>query len=127
MSRSRRNSVRLPDDRLERLQRLCQETGYDVSQLVRQALDALPASEPALAPNGVPPRRVSPPEEVFDLVPKYLGWGRGDLREERNRQFKQPLAVCFACKKLYPRTRGIIEGYEALLQICEFFGLGEGV
>lgn len=125
MSRSRRISVRLPDDRLERLQRLCQETGYDVSQLVRQALDVY--SEPALAPNGVPPRRLSPPEEIFDLVPKYLGWGRGDLRQERNHQFKQLLAICFACKKLYPRTPGIIKGYEALLQICEFFGLGEGV
>lgn len=123
MSRSRRISVRLSDDRLGRLQKLCQETGCHVSHVVRQALDAFLACESGSAAGQAPQRRLSPPEAVFDSVPRYLGWVRSDLREERNRLFFELLAASFAAKKLYPRTAGVLEGYEGLLQLCQFFGL----
>ncbi len=124
MKSSARISVRLSDGQLERLQRLCQQTGCDVSHLVRQALDTLLANGSASGLGEAPKRRLSPPERVFDLVPRYLGWVRGDLREERNRLFRELLAASFVTKKHYPRTAGVVEGYQALLQLCEFFGLG---
>jgi len=112
---------------MDRLQRLCTETGQDVSRVVREALDALLASGSGSAAGEGSHRRLTPPERVFDLVPPYLGWARGDLREERKRLFCELLAASFAAKKLYPRTTGILQGYEGLLQLCEFFGLESDV
>jgi hypothetical protein len=68
-------------------------------------------------------RRLSPPKAVFDRYPWYISWVRGDLRDERNRLFLELLAASFACKKLYPRTKGVPEGYENLLPLSEFFGV----
>jgi len=124
MRGSRRVSVRLSDDRLARLQRVCQETGCNVSHVVRQALDAfLPSESGAGSTNSGPPRRLSPPEQIFPLVAKYRAWGRGDPRRELNRIFVELLAASFACKQLYPRTASIVDGYLGLLQLCRFFGL----
>ena len=123
MKSSPRICVRLGVDRMDRLQKLCKETDQDVSRAVRQALDTLLANASASAPGEASHRRLSPPEQVFGLVPRYLGWVRGDLREELKRLFRELLAANFAAKKLYPRTAGVAEGYEGLLQLCKFFGL----
>lgn len=116
-----RISVRLSAERIERVQRVCKESGQDVSHIVRQALDAfLP---PESGSSSACPRRLSPPEKIIPAVAKYRAWGRGDPRVELRHLFAELLAASFACKQLYPRTKGIAEGYQGLLGLCEFFGL----
>jgi Arc/MetJ-type ribon-helix-helix transcriptional regulator len=122
MRGSKRISVRLEDQSLERLQRHCAQLGCDVSQVVRQALQMFWASEP-VATAGSRQRRVSPPGDILTLIPRYLNWGNGGLRKHRNQLFLELLAASFTCKKHFPRTKGMIEGYEGLLQLCEFFGV----
>lgn len=116
----RRISVRLDDERSERLEKLCRETGTDVSHVVRQALDAFLACKSGTESNSGPSKRLSPPEAVFDLIPQYLN--STNLREMRKTQFAHLLANSFVAKKHFPRTPGVVEGYEQLLQLCEFFG-----
>jgi len=123
MKGSPRASVRLSDDQTERLEKFCQETGFDVSRVIRQAVDALLASELGSAPEEPSHRRLTPPEQIFDLVPKYLGWVRGDLRDERKRPYRELLAASFVAKKHFPRTPGMLEGYLGLVQLRQFFGL----
>lgn len=123
MKGSRKISVRLPDGPMERLHEFCRETGSDLSHVVRQGLDTFLASQSGSATAEDPTRRLSPPEQVFDLVPRYLGWVRGDLREERKRLFRELLAASFVAKKHFPRTAGMLEGYMGVLQLCQFFGL----
>ena len=126
MGVSRKISIRLKQEDRERLQEYCVHTEQDISRVVRQALDVLirPQSD-AVAGSTVPPRRLSPPEAIDRLVAKYLAWGRGDLRQELSKLYAETLAASFACKKLYPRTPGILDGYEGLVQLCPLFGLDE--
>ena len=117
MTAPRRISVRLRDDQLARLEKVCGETGKDVSQLVRQALDTFLFSKSDLESNSKPPRRSSPPAGIIPLTTAYLAYGNGDARKELKALFAQLLAISFALKDLYPRTRGIGEVYEALLPL----------
>lgn len=123
MTGSGRITVRLESELLERLRRYCEDTNCDVSHAVRQGLDHLWASESGSVAAEATPKRLSPPQNIFDLVPQYLSWGDGDVRKERTRLFCELLAVSFTCKKLYPRTKGMLEGYEGLLRLCQFFGV----
>jgi hypothetical protein len=122
MGGSDRVSVRVGTERLERLQNRCREADCDISRLVRQCLDLFLGSE-AASTAGAVPRRLAPPEDIRPRLPKYLGWANGDLRVEHKRLFLELIAASFACKRFYPRTPGIVEGYEALLQLCSFFGV----
>ncbi len=124
MRRSKRICVRLEQERQGRLQQYCEETGYDVSRVVRLALDAYLDREAGPVANGTPQRRLSPPEQVFPHMPKYRAWGAGDLREERKRLYKELVAAAFVCKQHYQRTPCMLEGYEGLLQLRQFFGVG---
>lgn len=122
MKASRRISVRLEWAQWERLRTHCGLTQTDISHGVRRAIDTLLAAETGEnAPNAVR-KRLTPPEAVIDRSQFFVSWVRADLREERKRLFKDLLAASFACKKLWPRTPGILEGYEELLQLCEYFG-----
>lgn len=123
MAVSHRISVRLGQEQLERVQRHCLETGYDVSRVVRQALDSRLAPDSGSATSGAPKRRLAPPEAIIPLTSRYMAWGDGDLRKHRNRLFAELLAAAFVCKKHYPRTPGMLEGYEGLRQLCLHFGL----
>jgi hypothetical protein len=123
MKGSRRISVRLKQESLESLHNYCREAGCDVSRAVRRALEGFLNLQSKTKTAGVASRRLSPPEAVLDLYPQYVGWVRGDLRQERKRLFIELLAASFVCKRLYPRTKGVPEGYESLLQLCEFFGV----
>jgi hypothetical protein len=114
---ARRISIRLNDDQSERLTKLCRETGNDVSQVVRQALDAFFAPQSGAGSDSGPPRRLSPPERIIPLTTSYLAYGNGDARKELRALFIQLLAASFALKDLYPRTKGIKEIYEALLPL----------
>ena len=115
-----RISVRLSDGQTDRLQELCRQTGCDISDVVRRALDAFWAPKLGSEPNNGPSKRTTPPEAVFDLVPSYLN--STALRELRKTQFAHLLAISFVAKKHWPRTPGVLEGYERLLQLCGFFG-----
>ena len=126
MTDSRKISIRLKQEDRERLQEYCAHTGQDISRVVRQALNGLikPQSD-AVAGGTVLPRRLSSPEQIAGLLSTYLGWAGGDLREELKRLFAKLLAVSYACKKLYPRTSGVLDGYEGLVQLCPLFRLDE--
>lgn len=67
MRRSKRICVRLDQEQQGRLQQHCEETGYDVSRVVRLALDAYLDREAGPVANGTLQRRLSPPEQVFPL------------------------------------------------------------
>ncbi len=123
MTGSRRISVRLDTDSLEHLQKHCLAADCDVSSVVRRALEAFLSGQLGSLTSEAAPKRQSPPDIIVECTPKYLNWGRGDLREERKRLFCELLAASFVCKKHYPRTNGMLEGYQALLQLCEFFGV----
>jgi len=116
-------TIRLPNGQRERLEAFCPDSGSEVSHVIRQALDAFLPAELGAEANGKPPKRLSPPDEIIPLTTKYLAWGRGDLREQLNGQFAELLATAFASKKLYPHTPRVLEGYEKLLQLCQFFGI----
>jgi hypothetical protein len=122
MLASRRISVRLNDEQSKRLEKLCAETGSDVSQAIRRALDAFLAPKSALEPNDGLPKRLSPPEEIIPLTTAYLAWAGGDARMELRTFFIKLLTASFALKGLYPRTKGIKEVYEALVPL---YGLSE--
>jgi hypothetical protein len=123
MGGSRRISVRISEAQWKCIQSLCQGTDHDSSYVVRQALDTLLGSEPSSEGVKAPKRRLSPPDVILSLVPEYLDWGSGDLRLEQRRLFLRFLAISFVCKKHYPRTKGMIESYESLLQLCDLFGV----
>ena len=116
-------SVRLRQEYWDRLQQYCQEAGYTPSTLVRRALDAYLNGPGTPTGDGVPPRRLAPPDDIGPLMAKYRAWANGDLRKHRNKLFAELLAVSFVCKQHYPRTPGMLEGYEGLRQLCGHFGL----
>ena len=118
-----RISVRLPPEQVERLRGHRQETGDDLSRVVRQALDAYLGPDPNSAPNATSRPRLAPPEQIGPLMPKYRAWANGDLRKHRNWLFAELLAACFVCKLHYPRTPGMVDGYAGLRQLCRHFGL----
>jgi hypothetical protein len=105
------------------LQHYCEERNCDVSHVVRQALDTFLATDVGLAYRQDSPKRLTPPEAIMQPVGKYLAWGDGDPREELRRLYIEILAASFACRKLFPRTASVVNGYEGLLQLCRYFGL----
>jgi hypothetical protein len=117
MPRECRISVRLPYVQMDRVQEFCEDTGHDISHVVRQALDAFLARKSGTASNSGPPKRLSPPQAIIPLTVPYRAWGNGDARQELRSLFTQLLAASFALKELYPRTKGIREVYEALLPL----------
>ena len=123
MSASCRLSVRLNQERWDRLEQYCQEAGYTPSTLVRRALDAYLSGNGTSPAVGAPPHRLAPPEQIGPLMPKYRAWANGDLRKHRNKLFADLLAASFITKQHYPRTPGMLEGYEGLRQLCRHFGL----
>ncbi len=123
MKGSQRISVRLQNDSLERLQKHCLAANCDVSYVVRRALEAFLGAQPDASNGGGVPKRSSPPEDIVELIPQYLAWAQGDLRERRKRLFCDLLAASFVCKNHYPTTKGMFKGYQGLLQLCEYFGV----
>ena len=125
MSKSRRITVRPGDELSEQVREAAREAGTDTSTIVRQALEAYFADA---APNGNGPakRPLAPPDEIDWLIQKYGGWGSGDIRKERERLYRELLAVSFACKRGFPRTPELVEGYIQLRHLAKFFGIPEG-
>lgn len=120
MKGSPRICARLPQESFDRLQRYCQEACIDLSHTVRQAIDAYLAP----GPNGSQTAKLvgPPPDSVLSLCPKYRGWS-GDLRKHLADLAAETLAASFICKLHYPRTPGMVEGYQGLRQLASFFGI----
>ena len=125
MTKRRRICIRLDELQLDAIKAIGEREQTELSTVVRKALIAFSGSnvmsDHDLAPNG----RVSMPPQAERLMGRYLAWGRGDLREERKRLFCELLAAAYVCKKTYPRTPGIPEGFEGLLELCRYFGFND--
>lgn len=95
----------------------------DVSKVVREAVNRL--LELPEGPGGcvIATRQGPLPDEISRLLPKYLAWANGDLRKEQKRLFGELLAASYAAKRLFPRTQGLQETYDGLLQLCQFLGI----
>jgi len=122
MLKSRRISVRLGSEQSERLARHCEATGATVTRVICEALDAFLASKGASEPSNVARKRLQPPEAIISLTAAYLA-PQKDPRTELKSMFIGLLAASFALKRLYPRTAGIRELYEALVPLCPHFGV----
>jgi hypothetical protein len=121
MKRDRRITLRLDKEQWDSIQALCQSSGLDVSGAVRSALRAarapgnsLPAAQGARKPFFIPDR-------ILNKVQPYLAWGKGNLKDERNRQFDECFALTLACKQLFPRTPGIAECLAQFVDIEQRF------
>jgi hypothetical protein len=120
MRGKKRITVRLDDSQWKVLEGFCQTTGHDLSYAVRIALDSLCAAGADASPCAASPRHLSPPDRVLPQMMKYRSWGRGDLRSERMRQYDELLALAFVCKQLFPKTSGVREFYEGVLNLSRF-------
>jgi hypothetical protein len=118
-----RITVRLSDTEMDRLREFCRETGTDISHAVTAALNAFLTPKAAIVASTGSPLRLFPPEEILKPVCKYFAWGNRDPRAELKRLFIEILACSFALKKIFPRTLGIREVYEALRPLCRHFGM----
>lgn len=123
MQGSQRISVRVSEDQFRRIHTFCQASGCNLSHVLREALERLLAGSSGSTLAEGAQTRLTPPDAVFDAVPRYLGGVNGDIRQVRSALFCELLAASFVAKQHWPRSPGMIEGYQALLQLCEFFGL----
>ena len=128
MRKLHRISVRLEDELWERLHTCAKEAEIVPSTVVRRALDGH-LNNAAPSGNGKALRPLAPPEEISPLLSKYWGWGdrSNDMRKERERLYRELLAASFACKKLFPLTPGLEEGYIELRHLAKLFGIQENV
>ena len=124
MSKSRRITVRPGDALCDSLQQAAKEAGTNTSTIIRQALEAY-LSDATSNGSGPVKRPLPPPDEIDWLVQKYGGWGNGDIRKERARLYRELLAVSFVCKRGFPRTPELVEGYIELRHLAKFFGMAE--
>jgi len=100
------------------------ELSCDLSHVVRSALDGSLKSE--IAPN-TQPKRLSRPEEIDLLTDQYRAIVDKDIRRELKRIYGHLLAISCVCKEKYPKTPGIVDGYQSLLSLQHLFGYGEDV
>lgn len=114
---SHRITVRLNEQLHNLLKKTCDDSGHDLTTVVRKALESvLNSGEDSRQEDGNEIVTV-PPEDIYEKVGRYLAWGRGDLRVELKKQYIEILATAFAAQRHFPRTPGIKEAYAGLLQI----------
>lgn len=121
----KRITIRIDDESFEKLQNRCQETGLDVSFLVREALGKYfaEAAEPQARIAGA--NYVMPPE-AFALTGPYRAFS-GDLRAELYKRLKDLLALAHSTAEQFPRTKGVREAYLAVLEAYHRLnGVGHG-
>lgn len=127
MKGSRRISVGISADSRNRVDEHAAHGGVSTSIVVRQAIDAY-VQDPSTGQNASAKRPLlSLPEELASQVQIYMGWTDCDLRIKRQKDYLELLALAYACKNLYPRTPGMLEGYTELLQLGQFFGIKKSV
>jgi hypothetical protein len=123
--KSNRITIRLSDEEMGRLREFRRESQTDISHAVIQALNALLSPKEDAAPRTGAPPHLFPPEQILTAIPKYLAWGSNDARPELKRQLIEILACSYALKRIFSRTPGIREIYEALRPLCRYFGMDQ--
>jgi hypothetical protein len=123
-TKSRRIIVRVTDERYQALMARSRELDCDLSHVVRSALDG--SLKPETAPSAAR-KPLLRPAEIDPLVDHYRAVVDEDIRKMRKRLFDQLLAVSYVCKERYPRTSGVVDGYQSLLSLQSLFGYPENV
>ncbi len=111
---SRRITIRLGEEDFGRLQNRCQETGLDISFVVRDAVGRY-FSDASTADDQQPASTAQfMPAEAFSLTGPYRAWS-GDLRAQMRKRLVDMLALAHTTADQYPRTKGVREAYLAVL------------
>ena len=124
MAKPRRIIVRVSEELYEALKARSRDMGCDLSHVLRTVLDG--SMKPEAVPNA-PQKPILRTGEIDPLVEHYRAVVDEDIRIVRKRLFGHLLAVSFVCKERYPRTFGVVDGYQALLKLQHLFGYGENV
>jgi hypothetical protein len=112
---SRKVTLRLSDEDFGKLQSRCQDTGLDISFIIREALSShLSGAAPADQGGNPDSTNHAMPPEAFALAGPYRAFS-GDLRAELRKQLKVLLALAHSTADQYPRTKGVREAYLAIL------------
>jgi hypothetical protein len=123
-AKSHRVIVRISDALYQALMARSRDLGCDLSHVVRSALDG--SLKPETAPNA-PRKPLLRPAEIDPLVDDYRAVIDEDIRQVRKRLFGHLLAASYITKMNFPRTPGVVDGYQSLLKLQHLFGYGENV
>jgi hypothetical protein len=121
-TKSHRIIFRLTDELYEALMARSRDIGCDLSHVVRSALDARLKSETA---TDEPQKPILRTAEIDMLVDDYRAEVSEDIRQVRKRLFGHLLAASYVAKMNFPRTPGVVDGYQSLLRLQHLFGYGE--
>ena len=127
MKESQRITIRLPDALQKQLEEFAMQAEVSASVVARQALEAYLADSATSSGSASKRRLLSPPDAIASRVQEFMGWAGGDLRKIRERIYLELLALSYSCKKLYPLTPGMLEGYLELRQAGRYFGINDPV
>jgi hypothetical protein len=118
-TKDHRISVRISDESYQTLMARSRDLDCDLSHVVRGALDG--SLKPETAPNAPCKLRLRP-AEIDPLVDHYRAVVAEDIRKVRKRLFDHLLAASYITKVNFPGTPGVIDGYQALLELQDLFG-----
>ncbi len=121
-TKSRRIIFRVTDELYEALMARSRDIGCDLSHVVRSALDGSLKPETATNESQKPFLRTA---EIDMLVDDYRAEVSEDIRHVRKRLFGHLLAASYVAKMNFPRTPGVVDGYQCLLRLQHLFGYGE--
>jgi len=124
----KRITFRIENGDYERLSGRSRDTGLDCSYLIRRAIAEYLEGEPRARDTKsehVAPRAVLP-AEAFALTPPFRGWP-GDLRAELKKRYMEMLALASITVAHWPRTKGIREVYDGLLELAHYLDIKDGV
>jgi hypothetical protein len=123
-TRSRRIIVRVSEESYQALMARSRDLDCDLSHIIRSALDGSLKPEPAA---NAPRKPLLRPAEIDPKVDQWRSVVDRDIRKERRRLYGDLLALSYVCKERYPRTPGVVDGYQALLKLQHLFGYEENV
>jgi hypothetical protein len=123
-AKSHRVIARVSEELYQALMARSRDLGCDLSHVVRSALVGNLTPETG---SNTPRKPLMRPEEIDPLLDYYRAIVHTDIRQERKRLFGHLLAASYIAKVNFPRTPGMIDGYQALLELLSFFGYPENV
>jgi hypothetical protein len=124
MEKSRRITVRVSEELHQALTARSRDLGCDLSYVLRSALEG--SMKPETVPNA-PQKPILRTAEIDPLVENYRAVVDEDIRNVRKRLFGELLAVSFVARQNFPRTPGVVDGYQSLLKLQHLFGYGGNV
>jgi hypothetical protein len=123
-TKSRRIIFRVTEELYEALMTRCRDQGCGLSDLLRNALNGSLSAETGPT---TPSKPLLRPDELDSLVDHYRAIVDKDIRHERKRLFGHLLAASYVAKTNFPRTPGMVDGYQGLLALKHLFGYDENV